>query len=225
MLIRKLRSLRVEYALEELLNVDIRSTFSKPTSIEKKIYIQVSFWNWNRATTTQYKFRSQSTQATYTKLIFSFLLFKNSMFFNNVWKLYVPRSLLCCFSSPFSYWIFFYFSSYTMPLLQNAQGGKEEKKMRKSTLAIYIEWLELSFMMSMKAGMRRNQENQEGKKYKYISIFFADTRFFFLHCCCCSSSIRNQNIYQQWNENGMDRWLQINENKNILVLVYDMQVP
>lgn len=104
-------------------------------------------------------------------------------------------------------------------------GRKGRKKMRKSTLAIYIEWLELSFMMSMKAGMRRNQENQEGKKYKYISIFFADTRFFFLHCCCCSSSIRNQNIYQQWNENGMDRWLQINENKNILVLVYDMQVP
>lgn len=225
MLIRKLRSLRVEYALEELLNVDIRSTFSKPTSIEKKYIYKFLFGietePQQHSTNFGVRAHKQPTQNSFS-LSFSSktqcfsIMYENFTFLVPYFAVFLPH---------FHIEFFFYFSSYTMPLLQNAQGGKEEKKMRKSTLAIYIEWLELSFMMSMKAGMRRNQENQEGKKYKYISIFFADTRFFFLHCCCCSSSIRNQNIYQQWNENGMDRWLQINENKNILVLVYDMQVP
>ena len=159
--------MRVEYALEELLNVDIRSTFSKP-STEKK-YIQVSFWNWNRATTTQYKFRSQSTQATYTKLIFSFLLLKRTQCFSIMYENF--SFLVPCFAVFLPHFhIQFFFPSYTQCLFAKCTGRKG-KKMRKSTLAIYIEWLELSFMMSIKAGMRRNQENQEGKNINTYQFF------------------------------------------------------
>ena len=84
-------------------------------------------------------------------------------------KTFRSSFLALLFFFPIFIFNFFFLRTHNASL-QNAQGGKE-KKMRKSTLAIYIEWLELSFMMSIKAGMRRNQENQEGKNINTYQFF------------------------------------------------------
>lgn len=146
----------------------------------------------------------------------------------------VPCSTVCIFFflPQFSYWIlfrFFLLASYTMPLCTICTHGREENrgKNEKKYISDLYRVARTLFYDEHK-GMRRNQENQpRGKKNINTYQFFADTRFF-LFSYTQLASIRNQNIYQQRNENGMDRWLQINKNNfwtlSVVVVAKSMQL-
>ena len=134
--------------------------------------------------------------------------------------------LVPCFAVFLPHFHIEFFFLHTQCLFAKCTGRKRRKKNEKKYISDLYRVARTLFYDEHKGRHEKKSREPRGKKNINTYQFFCRYTILFLHCCCCcSSSIRNQNIYQQWNENGMDRWLQINENKNILVLLYDMQVP